>query len=206
MLLSCPSPDSVFVNRRCWPLASHCLGLSERAAALSELPALGLLTLAGMMPPGWTCSYHTSADSQDLVAEVLSQRPTIVAVSALTASVLEAYAFCQTMKQHGVPTVLGGLHATAMPQEAAEFATAVCVKDGEPSWHQILHDAANESLQPIYQPAQPFSLSHSPVPRFDLLGKRKTPRWTLQTQRGCPWSCEFLRSKSLAGTSSIQAD
>ncbi|MBT4867510.1 MAG: hypothetical protein HON53_20590 [Planctomycetaceae bacterium] len=36
-------------------------GLRNRADALSELPALGMLTLAGMTPQSWTCSYHEAA-------------------------------------------------------------------------------------------------------------------------------------------------
>lgn len=34
-------------------------GLRPRAKAIGELRALGLLTLAGMLPPHWTCSYHS---------------------------------------------------------------------------------------------------------------------------------------------------
>ena len=33
-------------------------GLWDRAGALAGLPALGLLTLAGMTPPDWGVSYH----------------------------------------------------------------------------------------------------------------------------------------------------
>jgi len=33
-------------------------GLADRAGALGGLPALGLLTLAGMTPATWDVSYH----------------------------------------------------------------------------------------------------------------------------------------------------
>ena len=66
-------------------------GLKHRAAAVAQLPALGLLTLAGLTPPHWTCSYHEAARADEtLTEEVLQQRPTLVALSALTASVEEA--------------------------------------------------------------------------------------------------------------------
>ena len=29
------------------------------------------------------------------------------------------------------------------------------------------------------------------MPRFDLLESDRYPRFTVQTQRGCPWRCEF---------------
>ncbi len=37
-------------------------GFRERASAISELPSLGLLTLAGMLPENWSCSYHPSVN------------------------------------------------------------------------------------------------------------------------------------------------
>src|SRR5205085_12550956 len=69
-------------------------GLRQRAAAVGQLPALGLITLAGMTPPPWTCSYHEAAGADEALAEKLArQRPDLVALSALTASVEEAYRF-----------------------------------------------------------------------------------------------------------------
>src|SRR5262245_25961329 len=73
-------------------------GLKQRAAAVGQLPALGLLTLAGLMPPDWTCSYHEAADAGGALAdEILRHRPTLVALSALTASVEEAYRFSRLL-------------------------------------------------------------------------------------------------------------
>ena len=174
-------------------------GLRKRAEALAGLPALGLLTLAGMTPDPWTCSYHPSADSNALVEEVVATSPDLVAVSALTASVMEAYEFCETMKQHGLPTVIGGLHATVLPNEVALHATSVCVGDGESSWARILADSEDGKLQPVYKPDKAFNLHNSPSPRFDLLGKKSPQRWTIQTQRGCPWACEFCGASRLLG-------
>ena len=69
-------------------------GLSARAEAISQLPALGLLTLAGMLSADWTCSYReVKAATDDVLAAIVQESPNLVAVSVLTASVLEAYAF-----------------------------------------------------------------------------------------------------------------
>ena len=106
-------------------------GLRDRAEALSGLPALGLLTLAGMTPKDWTCSFHPSDDTDSLIEDVVATKPDLVAISALTASVLEAYEFADRLKDRDVKTVIGGLHATALPDEALEHADAVCVGGGE---------------------------------------------------------------------------
>ena len=44
-------------------------GLRPRAAALAQLPALGLLTLAGLTPPHWTCSYHEADRATESLAD-----------------------------------------------------------------------------------------------------------------------------------------
>src|SRR5262249_59431243 len=68
-------------------------GLQARAGAIARLPALGLLTLAGMTPDHWTCSYHDDPEVESLAENIIRERPNLVAVSALTASVDEAYRF-----------------------------------------------------------------------------------------------------------------
>jgi radical SAM superfamily enzyme YgiQ (UPF0313 family) len=93
---------------------------------------------------------------------------------------------------------LGWLHATACPEEAAGHCDAVAVGDGEAVWPCVLHDVEYDNLQRLYRPAVPFDLAHSPLPRLDLLGA-KPPRFTLQTQRGCPLACEFCGASRLLG-------
>jgi radical SAM superfamily enzyme YgiQ (UPF0313 family) len=179
-------------------------GLGPRARAVGQLPALGLVTLAGMLPEYWTCDYRpASACDDELIAWILDRRPNLVAVSALTASVEEAYRLCDRLRQAGIATVIGGLHATACPEEAALHATSVVAGSGEPVWRQVLADAESGDLQPIYRASRRLSggnLSSGdwPLPRFDLLGP-DVPRFTLQTQRGCPLACDFCAASRLLG-------
>ncbi len=175
-------------------------GLKPRVAALEELPALGLLTLAGMTPEPWQCSYHDgSQDTEKLLDTVLSQQPDLLAVSALTASVNDAYAFCRQVRERGVRTVIGGLHATTCSAEAQLSVDAVAVGDGESVWQEVLSDAAAGELKTLYRADAAFDLSRAPMPRFDLLGVRKPARWTLQTERGCTMACDFCGASRLLG-------
>jgi radical SAM superfamily enzyme YgiQ (UPF0313 family) len=175
-------------------------GLRSRAAAVGQLPALGLLTLAGATPPPWTCSYQEApAGDEGLLERVAALRPDLVAVSALTASAEEAYCFGDGLRRRGLRAVLGGLHATACPDEAAGHFDAVVVGEGEPVWGEVLADAGRGELRRFYRPAGPFDLGQAPVPRFDLLGGRRRPRLTIQTQRGCPLACEFCGASRLLG-------
>lgn len=175
-------------------------GLADRANALAQLPGLGLLTLAGLSPPSWTCSYtDETADVDALVESVLSQSPDLVAVSALTASIEEAYQFGSRIRVHGVPVVLGGLHVTACPEEAQRFADAVVVGEGESVWTQLLADVERGTLRSRYDAKSGLTPAPWSKPRFDLL-KQVPPRYTLQTQRGCPFACEFCGASRLLGS------
>jgi radical SAM superfamily enzyme YgiQ (UPF0313 family) len=63
----------------------------------------------------------------------------------------------------------------------------------------VLADVETGRLQRLYRPTHQFSLADAPVPRFDLLGTAPRPRFTMQTQRGCPLACEFCGASRLLG-------
>lgn len=114
----------------------------------------------------------------------------------MTASIQEAYALSTRLRRHKIPVVLGGLHVTACPEEAAPFANSVVIGSGEPVWSEVLADAAKGELRAIYRAT---ALQRDwPLPRFDLLGP-DVPRFTLQTQRGCPLACDFCGASRLLG-------
>jgi radical SAM superfamily enzyme YgiQ (UPF0313 family) len=168
------------------------LGLSfpdvaNRAREIQALPSLGLLTLAGMTPPDIEVAYHEVRDLDEL------PRFDVVALSTLTATAKEAYRMAVRFRAMGTKVILGGLHATLAPDEAARHVDALVIGEGEVVWPQVIEDLRNGRLQAIYdaRPHGPFDLAKSPMPRFDLLEPDRYPRFTVQTQRGCPLACEF---------------
>jgi radical SAM superfamily enzyme YgiQ (UPF0313 family) len=68
----------------------------------------------------------------------------------------------------------------------------VVVGEGEPLWPRVIDDLKSNSLEVLYD-ARPFrfDLADAPMPRFELLDPEKYNRLTVQTQRGCPFDCEF---------------
>ena len=171
-------------------------GLKARAKAIAELPALGVLTLAGLTPEPWTSSYRgTPQCTDDAIVQILHDQPDLVAISALTASIDEAYALSARLRAQGIPVVMGGLHVSVCPEEAEAHCDAVIVGRGESVWGTVLHDVATGQLKPRYNVHRGV-LPQWPKPRLDLLSH--TPaRFTLQTQTGCPFSCGFCGASRL---------
>ena len=170
-------------------------GFIERGKALASLPSLGLLTLAGMTPDRWDVSYHEVQDIRQL--DTLPNCD-LAAISTFTAQVNEAYELAGRYRAVGVPTVIGGLHATALPEEAARYCDAVVAGEGEVVWGDLLRDFETGAMRGIYRSAgREWDLAQAPMPRFDLLDVDRYNRITVQTSRGCPWRCEFCASSIL---------
>ncbi|MCK4873156.1 MAG: radical SAM protein [Phycisphaerales bacterium] len=170
-------------------------GFVERSKVIAALPSLGLLTLAGMTPAQHECVY---IEVEDIAA--MKGLPTgldLVAISSYSAQMGEAYELADRFCAQGSPVVLGGLHVTAVPDEAAQHADAVVVGEGEATWLNVLDDAQHGRLQPMYRSDGSYDLAASPMPAFDLLDISKYNRLTVQTSRGCPMRCEFCASSTL---------
>ena len=165
-------------------------GFVERNRIIASLPSLGLLTLAGLTAPVVDLSY---VDVPDVLPEPwLPGEFDAVAVSSFSAQIHEAYTLADRYRAAGTKVILGGLHVTAVPQEAAAHADAIVVGEGEPVWPRLIEDLRGGTLARVYDArGTRFDLAESPMPRFDLLDVDKYNRLTVQTERGCPFACEF---------------
>ena len=165
-------------------------GFVQRSKVIASLPSLGLLTLAGLTPENWESTYIEVADIQDL--QSLPGSFDLVAISSFSAQIKEAYKLANLYRATGVKVALGGLHVTACPQEALQHADTIVIGEGEPVWLELLSDLERNRLKPVYNArGRSFNLAEAPMPRFDLLDIQRYNRFTVQTQRGCPYACEF---------------
>jgi radical SAM superfamily enzyme YgiQ (UPF0313 family) len=167
-------------------------GFVERNRIVASLPSLGLLTLAALTPPAVDISYLEIPDLR-LVPGVPAEFD-LVAISSFSAQIKDAYELADRYRALGTKVVLGGLHVTALPEEARSHADVIVLGEGETLWPRIMCDASNDlaGLDAIYDGrSQSFDLTFSPLPRFDLLEIERYNRLTVQTQRGCPLRCEF---------------
>jgi radical SAM superfamily enzyme YgiQ (UPF0313 family) len=169
-------------------------GFVERGKTIASLPSLGLLTLAALTDDRHDVDYYEVDDISEM--DPLPQCD-LAAFSTYTAQVKECYDLIDRFHREGIRTVMGGLHATVLPDEVLEHADAVVVGEGEPVWRRLVADAERGVLERVYRADAPFDLADAPIPRYDLLDPERYNRLTVQTQRGCPWHCEFCASSIL---------
>ena len=170
-------------------------GFVERGRAIASLPSLSLLTLAALTPERHTVSYHEISDFDKV--DGLPEAD-LVAISTFTAQVNEAYQVADRYRRRGVTTVMGGLHVTSCPEEARQHSDIIVIGEGEGVWPRLLEDVEMGQADATYDARGcEYDLGEAPVPRFDLLDPDQYNRITVQTNRGCPWRCEFCASSIL---------
>ncbi len=186
-------------NERLIRLGVTLPGFVERARVIASMPSLGLLTLAAATPDGYDVTYLESPefDAATLPGDAFD----IVAISSFTAKAEVMYAIADFYRAQGTTVVLGGLHCSLLPDEAAEHADAVVAGEGELLWPRVLEDWRQGKLQRIYRNAsfRDVDLGQTRIPRYDLLDFDRYNRIPIQTSRGCPLDCEFCAASKIFG-------
>src|SRR5438105_8352852 len=112
-----------------------------------QMEPLSMALLASLTPPGSEVRFY-----DDRLDEIPFDEPTdLVAISVETFTALRAYKIARQFRARGVPVVMGGYHATLLPEEVAQEADAVVVGDAEPVWAEILDDARHRRLRRRYR-------------------------------------------------------
>jgi radical SAM superfamily enzyme YgiQ (UPF0313 family) len=199
----------------------------NRGRVIAQLPSLALLTVAGATPRDLCGVELEYLEVDDVSTFAHDPKPDfdLVALSTYTARAFDAYRIADAYRALGVTVVIGGLHASVLPEEAAAHADSVVVGEAEVTWPEVIRDFARwgkAGLKRFYRESNPglFDLAEAPMPRFDLLLEApQSPeanlsdveasgeihhlgtynRITLQTTRGCPWDCEFCGASKLYG-------
>lgn len=158
-----------------------------RPIKYSLFPPLGLATLAAFADP------DDEIDLQDQHVETLrlDDEPDLVVIQVYITNAYRAYALADHYRRRGAYVVLGGLHVTSLPEEAAPHADTIFLGPGEETFPQFLRDFRSGGPQKRYfSPVR--SLANLPPVRRDLIKRRHylVPN-SLVVTRGCPHHCDF---------------
>ena len=113
----------------------------------------------------------------------------LVGFTVLTPQAPWAYRMADKLRALGKKVVLGGIHVTALPDEAGKHADSIVLGEAEHVLKQVLDDAASNRMKPVYEGEFP-ELTSLPRPVTNLW-KTNYVYGYFQTSRGCPFSCTF---------------
>jgi radical SAM superfamily enzyme YgiQ (UPF0313 family) len=115
----------------------------------------------------------------------------LVGITGYTCYIPRAYEIADEYRSRGVPVVIGGIHASMLPNEVLEHADSVVIGEAEEIWPKLVDDFKNRSLQKIYKAESQPNLQNALVPRWDISNADSYSNFTIQTGRGCPNDCGF---------------
>jgi radical SAM superfamily enzyme YgiQ (UPF0313 family) len=165
------------------------IGRLEHSLFVDEarMEPLALGVLAALTPVNVEVTMYD--DRQEMIP--FDEPTDLVAISVEVFTARRAYEISAEFQERGVPVILGGIHVTLLPDEAAQHADAIYIGDAEFLWGQVIEDMRVGKLQPVYR-ARGGSPQPGLLTRREIFeGKKYLPLSLVQYSRGCRFACEF---------------
>src|SRR5215216_7164329 len=157
-----------------------------------QMQPLSMALLASLMPPWVEVRFY-----DDRMEEIPFDEPTdLVAISVETFTARRAYQIASEYRKRGVPVVMGGFHATLVPEEVSDYAESILIGEAETLWPKVIEDFRNGRLRRVYRRAGRPSLDGLKLDRSIFIGKRYLPIGLVEAGRGCQFRCEFCAIQS----------
>lgn len=151
-------------------------------------PSVSLLVLAGLTPG----EHRVEIADENTGPLETDDTPDLVGITVTVDTAPRAYAVADHYRGRGIQVVLGGIHASSVPDEALQHADAVCIGEAERVWPEILADAAEYALRPSYYAEAAADMADTPLPRWDLVDRAGYLYTSIIcASRGCPFACDF---------------
>ena len=159
----------------------------------SKIPQLGLQVLAQCTPAPHSVEIIDEIFGAEASQRLLRRgRFDLVGVTSYSSGATRAYELAAQCRAEGIPTIMGGPHASAVPDEAARYFDAVAIGECDEIWPTIVEDAAAGRLHARYTGSlAPIDNGHGRA-RQDVQPVNGTyDVAAIQTSRGCPVGCEY---------------
>lgn len=128
----------------------------------------------------------------------------VVAITARTLNVNNAYQIADRALAQGRRVILGGVHPTMVPEEAREHCTTVVAGEIESVWEELVEDIFQDRLKPLYRATSLKPLTEVAHADFDIATrsrnyKKYSFRIPLIGTKGCPVGCTFCCTPRIYG-------
>ena len=130
-----------------------------------QLAHIGLPIVAAWTPPEWEVQIVDDLH-EDLNFEA---NVDLVGISLFTAQAIRGYEIADKFRKRGLKVIIGGMHASALPEEAILHADSIVIGEAENIWPQILEDWKRNRLRKFYRAETTPDLAHYRPPRRELL-------------------------------------
>jgi radical SAM superfamily enzyme YgiQ (UPF0313 family) len=158
---------------------------------------LGLPTVAALTPKDWDVDI---LDARVKAVDYNAKVDIVGITGGFTAETPTAYEIADNYRKKGIKVVMGGVHVSAMPDEALRHADAVVIGEAELVWHQLLEDFKKGELKQKYKADNLCDMKNMSIPRRDLLDRGMYSSFhTLQATRGCPFNCNYCAVTAFFG-------
>lgn len=164
-------------------------GVLQMLPEAAMTPPLGLITVAALCPSSWSLRLLDRAF--DEITDDDYRWADLVMVSSMHAQRVDTQAVLTRARSFGKRTFIGGPWASSEPERLLEFSDHVLAGEAEEVFADIAADLENGTARRLYRVADKPDMSHSPIPRFDLLRRDMYTSMPVQFSRGCPFQCEF---------------
>ncbi|MCX6579182.1 MAG: radical SAM protein [Candidatus Aminicenantes bacterium] len=162
-------------------------------------PLLTFPVLAAYTPPGVE---DIRIIDEEFEAIDFDDPVDLVGITVMTFLAHRAYEIAGRFRERGVKVVLGGMHVSALPEEAIQHADAIVIGEGEEVWPNLIQDFLKNELKPVYKAPHLFDTQKYRPARLDLLEKYSkadpssqqkgyTSIAIFEVSRGCPYDCDF---------------
>ena len=167
----------------------------------TDIPNLGLQVLTRLTPPEHKVDIIDEIFGVDPTPDLLQRgRYDLVGITSYTSTATRAYELAATCRQSGIRCIMGGPHASAMPQEAMEQFDSVAVGECDELWADILSDAAAGRLARRYDGRlADLSKGYGRADQSAQAINGKYDVGCIQTSRGCPCGCDFCSVTTFNG-------
>lgn len=123
----------------------------------------------------------------------------LVGLTAFTSQAPRAYEIAATFRARGIPVIMGGIHASMLPSEAARYVDAVFIGECEHVLPQVFADLEAGGLRAAYGGAPPQPMQGGLRPDRSIFAKYHYEYASAQTSRGCPMDCSFCSVTAFNG-------